>query len=310
MSERASAPPALPAWLAHLLAATRILPPALAWRLGAQLGWWFGHLPLRDVRRARAQLARAFPTATPAWVHRTAAGCFRHFGRMALWSIATSQIAPARLLARIAVEGPENLAALRQACRRGEGTVGFVGHFGNWELMARIGNLVAPTTIVGRRLRHPLADLVVNGLRRSSGSDLVYQDDDARVLARRLRAGRFVAILADQDIPRLPGVHVPWFGIPAYTPSAPAGLALLAQAAVMPVFLYARAGRWVLHFGPRLPTRRDGDRAQAIARITAWAMRYEEGLVRRHPSQWVWWHLRWRTPPPATAAASHAPSAS
>jgi KDO2-lipid IV(A) lauroyltransferase len=298
-----------PAW-SLLLRATRVIPPWLAWRAGAQLGWWFGHLPMRDQLRARAGLLRAFPERGRAWAERTACAAFRHFGRMALWTLATLQHDPRALMARIAIEGRENLALLRAACRRGEGTVGYTGHVGNWELLARMSNLLAPTTMVARRLRDPRANAAVQGARTATGSRLVYQEQDVRSLVRELRSGRLLTILADQDVPRLSGVHVPWFGIPAHTPVAPAALTLLSGGGAIPVFLYERAGRWVLHVGPRRVFARGPDRERDILAITTWATSYQEALVRRRPAQWVWWHLRWRTPPAAGGASSPTPSGS
>ena len=118
-----------------------------------------------------------------------------------------------------------------------------------------------------------------------------------RVIVRALRAGKTVATLADQDIPHLNGVFVPWFGDAAWTPSAPAALAQLARAAVMPVFLLRRHGRWVVHAGPRVHFPRSTSREADLLAITAWATAYQERLVAEHPPQWVWWHKRWRTRP-------------
>jgi KDO2-lipid IV(A) lauroyltransferase len=284
--------------VADLLArSVRMIPPSLARRFGGWCGEVFAGLPFREPARCREHLARAFPERDAAWVARTARACFRHAGRMALWTVATLH-RPARELRRgVAVEGVEGFRAMVRAGQRGEGTVGFTGHFGNWELLSRLGATFAPLTVVGRRLRSPLADRLVRGARTASGARQVYQDADLREFVRELRAGRLLATLADQDIPRLAGVFVPWFGIPAYTPSGPAALALLTGAAVQPAFLYERRGRWVLHVGPRRRFARSGDTEADLLAITTWVMAYEESLVRRAPHQWVWWHQRWRTTP-------------
>ena len=70
---------------------------------------------------------------------------------------------------------------------------------------------------------------------------------------------------------------------------------MLSGCAVQPVFLFERAGRWVIHWGPRHQLPRSKQRDADIQAIIAWAMAYEEALVRTIPSQWVWWHKRWRT---------------
>lgn len=285
----------------------RMIPPALAWRLGAGVGALVGSLPIRDARRCREHLAIAYPDKEAAWIRRTARATFRHFGAMALWTFATLRCDPRTLCRGVMLEGVGNLRVLIDACRRGEGTVGFTGHVGNWELVSRLGALVLPLTVVGRRLRSPLADRLVQAARVASGAHLVYQDADLREFTRELRAGRILATLTDQDIPRLAGVFVPWYGRLAWTPSGPAALAMLTRSAVQPAFLYRKAGRWVLHFGPRRRFARSGDLAADVLAITAWTTAYQEAIVRRAPEQWAWWHKRWRTRPedrPAEAVVS------
>jgi KDO2-lipid IV(A) lauroyltransferase len=280
-----------------LVTSFRILPPTLAWRLGGAVGEVFARLPLREPQRCRAHLRRAFPHADDAWIERTARRTFRHAGRMALWSMATLHCDARQLRRRIVVEGVDNFRALMRGGQRGEATIGFTGHFGNWELLSRLGGTFLPLSVVGKRLRSALADRMVQGARMASGARVVYQDAPFGDFVRELRAGRTLAVLADQDIPRLAGCFVPWFGELAHTPSGPAALALLTRAAVQPVFLYEKAGRWVMHVGPRRHFTRSGDTEADVLAITAWAIGYEEALVRRVPHQWVWWHLRWRTRP-------------
>ena len=274
------------------------IPQPFARWLGAVLGDAVGRLPLRDARRARAHLARAFPERGPAWARRTARRTFRHFGRMALWTIASAGRDPHRLRRGMVVEGADNLRALIRAQRRGEGTVGLSGHFGNWELLARVGSTVMQLSLVGRRLRDPGLDAVVTGLRRGSSGRVIYTDEGARPCLRALRDGDVLSTLPDQDIPRLAGTFATWFGHPAWTPIGPAQLALMGRVPVMPVLLYVRGGRFVQHWGPRVRWPASGDREADAAAITRWFTAYEEALVRRHPEQWVWWHKRWRTQPP------------
>jgi KDO2-lipid IV(A) lauroyltransferase len=275
----------------------RIIPPTLAWRFGGWCGELFAACSSREPRRAHQHLARAFPGQPGRWVASTVRRTFRHAGSMALWTLSTLHRRPQELRHGIAIEGADNLRALARACRRGEGTVVTTGHLGNWELFARVGSTLVPTTMVGRRLRSPIADRLVQGARSSSGGRVIYQDAELRDFVRELRSGRGLAILPDQDVPRLAGVFVPWFGVPAYTPSGPAALALLTGVAVQPMFLFRRGKRWVLHCGPRRRFARTSDRERDVHEITAWAMAYEEALVRRFPHQWVWWHPRWRTTP-------------
>jgi KDO2-lipid IV(A) lauroyltransferase len=295
--------------LERLLTVLRIIPPGVAWAAGQFLGDLFGALPMRDQRRAAAHLTQAFPGRDAAWVARTVRRGFRHFGGMALWNLATLHRPASTFRRGLAVEGVDNLRELARACRRGEGTLGFSGHFGNWELLPRLGGDFVPTSVIGKRLRNARLDRLIRRARARGGATVIYQDDDVRTCVRELRAGKLLGTLPDQDIARLAGVFVPWFGRDAYTPSGPAGLALLANVPVQPIFCYRRAGRWVLHLGPRRKFPRTKDRAADIAAITAWAMAYEEALIRRAPHHWVWWHPRWRTRPEDVARAAAAAAA-
>ncbi len=282
-----------------VLCAARACPPRFAWWLGERLGWLAGALPLRDVRRCATHLAKAFPERDGAWIERTTRRCFRHFGATALWTLATWTRDAVALRRGIMVEGADHLRELVRAGRRGEGTVVYTGHLGNWELLARTFGGLTPSAVIGRRLRDPALDALVQQQRTSGGATVVYQDTDVRELVRILRGGRLIATLTDQDVPHLTGCFVPWFGELAWTPVAPAALALVARVAVQPFFLYRRAGRWVLHAGPRVRFPRGADRTADQLTITTWATAYEEALVRLQPEQWVWWHKRWRTRPPA-----------
>lgn len=287
-----------PSRAVHLVRAlVRCIPPRVAWTVGGQLGDLLGSLPLRDTARCREHLRKAFPDADPAWIARTTRRAFRHFARMVLWTAATLHWDVRRLRRHIAVEGTANISAAIRGFARGEGTVVFTGHYGNWELLSRVGATLGPLSVVGRRLRSPMADALVQGARTASGARLLYQDAPFADFARELRSGRMLAVLVDQDIERLAGCFVPWFGDLAYTPSGPAAIAQLTRSAVMPAFLYWKAGRWVFHAGPRRRFARTRDSEADARTITAWVTAYEEALVRRAPEQWVWWHKRWRTRP-------------
>ena len=276
----------------------RLLPPAIAWRLGAALGRWFGALPMRDQGRARAHLALAYPEADPAWIARTARESFAHVGAMALWTLATLHRDAVAARRGVAVEGGEHLRELVRRGRSGHGCLVFTAHFGNWELLARIFPGLMPAALIARRLRWPRAEAFVSGMRTLGGAEIIYQDDDPRRLLRALRLGRGVGTLFDQDIPALDGCWVPFFGRPAKTPSGPAALAIAARVDCRVLRVFRRSGRWVLHCSPLLCVPAGQGRQAAITGLTALATAYFERQVRLMPAQWVWWHPRWRSLPP------------
>lgn len=275
----------------------RLLPPRRALWLGGVLGHAYAHLGGRDNRRAREHLAIAFPEHDRAWVERTARRCFRHFGRMVLWTLATLHVPPARLRRVVGVTGLDVLREVARAARRGQGAVAISAHLGNWEVLARITGTLMPVTVVGRRLDDPGLNALVERLRCEAGNACIYQDQGLTPCVRAVRGGAVLALLADQDVPRLQGAFVPWFGRLAHTPIGPAAIHLLTRQPVMIGLSYFSGRRWVLHWGPVRPCRPSGDRNADLLDLTAWATAEVEALVRRHPEQWPWWHKRWRTRP-------------
>ncbi|MFW5845895.1 MAG: lysophospholipid acyltransferase family protein [Planctomycetota bacterium] len=284
--------------IALVLRCGRILPPGFAWWIGGLLGDAVGRWPGVEQRRCRIHLAYAFPERGRIWQASCSRRVFRHMGRMALWTLSTLHRNPARIFRSIPIEGRQHLVQTIAAARRGEGTMFVSGHLGNWELLARLIGILVPVTLLGRRLRHPDLDTCIRELRSHGDNDVVYQDDDVRSLLRVLRSGRCLATLPDQDVGRLAGCFVPWFGRLAYTPLGPAALAQLTGCAIQACYMVHRGGRWVVHVAPRWQVpKRGGDRHLLQARIMARVMAWEEGLVRRHPEQWVWFHRRWRRTP-------------
>ncbi len=286
-------------WLLQLLMVItrcgRILPPQLAWWLGSVLGHAYALCARRDPKRTQAHLRRAWPDRDPAWIERCTRNCFRHFGGMALWNLATLHIDPRVLRRRLGVVGGDHLRATVRACRRGEGTLICCGHIGNWELLGRCCGTLFPAHVLAKRQRHPDIEAFIRWLRTAHGNRQIYQDQGLAACARPLRQGHVVATLPDQDIRRLQGCFVPWFGHPAYTPVGPAALAQMTRCPIQMIHCVRIAERWVVVAGPRLHMHHGPDRHANILAMTAAATADLERIVRRHPQQWAWWHKRWRT---------------
>lgn len=270
-----------------------MLHPDWAWRLGNLLGSVFGRLPMRDQKRARQHLAQAFPDRDSAWIRRTSHRCFGHFGGMIVWTLAAQRRGMPWMRQQVEFE----TFAMRSwllTPRPGAGLLGLSAHFGNWELLAQSIGAERTLAVVGKRMRHPLADAWLRHLRERHGSTMIYQDEGAIAVLRALRNNDIVATLIDQDIGRLAGCFVPFFGRLAHTPIAPAQLACRAGSPAAVVLCFRRAGKWcirvdVLESGESKATTPETLTAAATARI--------EAAIREHPHQWVWWHRRWRTRP-------------
>jgi KDO2-lipid IV(A) lauroyltransferase len=197
------------------------------------------------------------------------------------------------------VELPEeDLGMLREAYAIGAGVVFVTGHVGNWELLAQRIILAgfdgatvardAPNPYIGRWLEQE----------RSAGSlETINRGDprSARKILAALKRGALLGVLLDQDT-KVQSVHVPFFGRPAATPIAAAQLALRRNAPVVAGFIARKP-----EGGHRIRLARVDvgslDATAATARFTALI----EEAIRSNPTEWVWFHDRWRTPPATSA---------
>ena len=278
--------------VAGLHAGLRAVPTPLALAAGRALGA-VSRTPLGVRRRiVESQLAASFPAAPPRWVRATARGCYRHFGReLALLMGGAGRIE--RTLAGVVDEdglGPR----LRAAASRRGGAVVVSGHLGNWELgAAAVRAAGVPVTTIaqpqqggfGRRLR---------GLRADLGLDVLDRRAAARPALAALRAGRILALVADQHAGR-GGAPVEFLGRTAWTSLGPARLCLAAD---VPLFFAAlvrdRSGYRIVHeeIGRGSAT----GRAAAVEITKCWVRALERQIEAR-PEQYFWFHRRWKATP-------------
>jgi KDO2-lipid IV(A) lauroyltransferase len=279
-------------WLARgVMAAVALLPVRAGARAGRALGAVAHRLARRERLLARGHLALAFgldPGGRRADL--LARGVFAHLGA-SLVEISRLMARPGRLPA---VEIPAaTRRALDEALAAGRGAIFATGHLGNWELMAvALARAGYPISTVARESRDPRFTRLIASQRARFGVECIFRGRPGAVagVLRALKRGRILGLLIDQDT-RVPGVFVPFFGRAAFTPVAAAAIALRTGAPVVVGSIRRRrdGGHEVTVEPCALPA----EPRAATALITA---RFEE-RVRRRPSQWVWFHERWRTIP-------------
>lgn len=287
--------------ISALLRLVALIPLGPALRIGGAGGALAFHLFGRTRRQALRHLALALPERSEAERREIARRMFVHLGRSAMEITAIASY-DARLTEYIRERDP---APLRAALARGKGVVFVTGHLGNWELMARlVARVGAPVSAVAKRGGDERLMGLIEAWRAGGGVTTLWREDPstARALLRVFKQGQVLGILVDQDT-KVQGVWVPFFGRPAYTPRAPADLAL-------------RSGAPILVGTSHRPTERPGDglvfevtevpydpapadREAEVSRITAACQAVMEDAIRRHPADWVWMHERWKSQPGA-----------
>jgi KDO2-lipid IV(A) lauroyltransferase len=251
------------------------------------VGWCIGALPLRETRIAKLQ----FQLLTPG-KENPASATRKIFGHCAATVLESCAIEP------ILSENPSCISCsdwemVNSLLSNGKGLIALTGHYGNWELLAAyVAAQNIPLTVIGRKARQSQFHTEIARIRETYGVKTVWRDNAslAREIISDLKKGHVVAALIDQDTD-VQSAFVPFFGIPASTPSSLVRLAIRNGTPIVAAFL-----------------RRNNDYTFSV-KITELINNgsTEEILLQYHqllekeiltdPHQWVWFHKRWRTTP-------------
>ncbi|MBP5182548.1 MAG: lysophospholipid acyltransferase family protein, partial [Lentisphaeria bacterium] len=170
-------------------------------------------------------------------------------------------------------------------------------HLGNWELAANCYSYYTNQTICS--IMRPLANKKIGDYfyRKRSGTahETVSKDKGIKPLLSALRAGKTIAIVADQHASHTEGVELKFFGHPARTHMTPALLHLKTAVPIFPAVLirldddfhFLITGGKLIRYTPT------GDKEKDIRAVTEAFSASFEKLVRKYPDQWLWAHRRW-----------------
>ncbi|HYZ09821.1 MAG TPA: phosphatidylinositol mannoside acyltransferase [Pseudonocardiaceae bacterium] len=196
----------------------------------------------------------------------------------------------------------EGAAHLDAALAAGRGVVVVLSHSGNWDmagvwLVGRSGEF----STVAERLRPEALYQQFEAYRRSLGFDVVPLTGEAQSptlrLARRLRSGGVVCLLADRDLTDS-GVTVELFGAPARFPSGPARLAAATGAALLPAGCWFAPDGWGLRLHPPVPVH---GRSGVPGATQAVADRFAADIA-EHPEDWHMLQPLWLADLPTATA--------
>jgi KDO2-lipid IV(A) lauroyltransferase len=275
------------------------LPPGGAVNLGAALGAMaHGVFPLRR-GVVRSNLAIAFGAShTVDERRRIESAAYRGLGMMAAEWLGLWRNGLAWLEKQIQeIEGEHHIEALEKA---GSRFLVLTGHFGNWEMLGAFYGFRRNLSVVAKPLHNRLLDQELSGVRRRYGMEILSTDSPAIAseIIQAVRGGRIVCFLGDQDARRT-GVFAPFFGRPASTFSGPAMFAIRLGIPILPSFLLRLGpGRHRVIIRPPIEPPRELPLREAIVRMTGEHVRVLEDVVRLAPSQYFWFHRRWKTQPP------------
>jgi len=269
--------------------------------VAVSIGWVIGFLAYYCLRRYRERaskhLKEAFGTEyTSHEIKEIVKKMFRHLGRASGEALHARQIID-NLSDYVEFEGDSKETYL-SALKSKKGVIFCAGHIGNWELFCQImAHIGGPINIVARRTFDPRVTRLVTGFRSAGGVVPLWRDGRplGGAIADVLKQGDIMGFLIDQDL-KVPGIFVPFFGKPAYTPSAPAHFALDLDAIIILGVMRRKGKRYAINI-QTIDVPRDIPRDDAVYRVIANITTEFEKALRDTPEQWIWMHRRWRTKP-------------
>jgi KDO2-lipid IV(A) lauroyltransferase len=193
----------------------------------------------------------------------------------------------------VEVSGAEHLV---EAGQPGASRVMVIGHFGNFEIYAKVSRFIPgyqfATTFRG--LRQPGLDRLLRELREESGCLYFERRTQSAELREAMNRQRLMlGFLVDQHAGDH-GLAVPFFGEPCSTSAAPALFALRYHCPLhLTICRRVALGRWRIEIGPAIPTH-DNGRPRSIEDITLDINRAYEQAIRLDPANWFWVHRRWK----------------
>ena len=273
-----------------VVAFLQALPLTWVARLGRAGGALAFRLDARHRRVALANLTMCFDKEkSPAEIHELAKENFRRIGENYASAIKTFGMSFDRLRPHFEYTGHENLLPPRRV-------VNACGHFGNFELYARVSNAIPgyQSATTYRALNQPGLNRLMEKLRNRSGCLFFERRTDGPLLRAAMnRPDIILGLLADQHGGNR-GLHLPFLGHDCSTSPAPAIFALRYNCELYAAVCF-RIGlaKWRLELGEQIPTHENGH-PRTVENIMRDVLRLHEAAVRRDPANWFWVHRRWK----------------
>ncbi|MFF8409598.1 phosphatidylinositol mannoside acyltransferase [Streptomyces omiyaensis] len=268
-------------------ATVKKLPEPAAKALGRQIADIAWKRRGKGVLRLEANLARVVPDATPERLAELSKAGMRSYMRYWMESFRLPTWSRERAANSFSLKDAHHLM---DGLASGRGVVLALPHMGNWDLAGVwvTRALGVPFATVAERLRpESLYDRFV-AYRESLGMEVLPHTGGAAfgTLARRLRAGGLVCLVADRDL-SASGVEVAFFGETTRMPAGPAMLALQTGALLLPVTLWyddSDVMQGQVHAPVEVPG--SGDRAARASVMTQALADVFAGAIADHPEDW------------------------
>ncbi|MEN8652850.1 phosphatidylinositol mannoside acyltransferase [Streptomyces sp. 21So2-11] len=240
----------------------------------------------KSVLRLESNLARVVPDASPEHLLALSRAGMRSYMRYWMESFRLPAWSKQRIGTDVQIKDVHHL---EDGLAAGRGVVVALPHLANWDLAGAWATtqVGVPFTTVAERLKpETLYDRFV-AYREGLGMEVLPHTGGSAfgTLARRLRSGGLVCLVADRDLSSS-GVEVKFFGESARMPAGPAMLAQHTGAALLPVTLWYDGTIMRGRIHPPVAVPEIGTRAEKTSGMTqAVADVFATGIA-EHPEDW------------------------
>ncbi|MCM8799017.1 MAG: mitochondrial fission ELM1 family protein [Candidatus Omnitrophica bacterium] len=189
----------------------------------------------------------------------------------------------------ISVVGEEKI---KEVLKREKGLIFLTGHLGNWELLSLVAQVKRyPIVVLAREQKPKRLNALLNQYRTRLGARLIIRGSWMREVLNSLKENKIVGILGDQKSGK-GGVLVGLFSRLAWTPAGVFNLASHTGAGVLPVFIIREKGPY-----HRIEIKEELSLEKNPQEFLRKFHRLLEEYILNYPSQWLWFHRRWKGSP-------------
>ncbi|MFA6448678.1 MAG: hypothetical protein WCX65_04350 [bacterium] len=183
---------------------------------------------------------------------------------------------------------------------KGKGVIAIGAHVGNIELVcAWIGVNKLPMVTVVKAQREEIMTKFITETRLKWDTKMIFRAKGVRrECVRQLGLNKIVGLVADQNAASN-GVFVDFFGKKAATATGAADIAVQLGLPALPAFLSTRNpdDTITVHVLEPILMRNTGDKDADTLYNVQLITTVIENFVRKYPTEYFWWHRRWKTQP-------------
>ncbi len=258
---------------------------------GLTAGGWLYRLSSSRVSIARVNIAICFPDLSDSQRERMVKDTFRHLGAGLVETAISWWDDSRKIHAMTEIRGMEYLEKAESV---GRGVILLGAHYSTLDLGAMLVAKCRPVYAVYREQNNRVINYFMMRGRKKHLLGCI-SHESMRGAAKRLRDGKIVWFSADQDMGEERSVYAPFFGHPAATIKSVSRLAKLARTPLVMLVTRRREDNtgYIMEFLPApdgYPFDEEVKNAATINQLT------ERGILFA-PSQYYWFHRRFKTQP-------------